>query len=392
MINENYLIEGVIMERIYLDHAATSPMHPKVIDKMVTIMNATFGNPSSIHSFGREARHYIDLARAVLARSIGAQETEIIFTGGGTEADNMALFGVAESYQTMGRHIITTQVEHHAVLHACKKLEKMGYEVTYLPVDETGRIAITDLQAALRDDTILVSVMYGNNEVGTIQPINEIGQLLQGHQAIFHTDAVQAYGVEDIDVNDSKIDLLSVSAHKINGPKGVGFLFARSTVKIAPRLFGGEQERKRRAGTENVASIVGFHEAVLIANEERSIKREKFIELKETLIEKLHDGQVEFNINGSLEYSLPHVLNLSFPGTSVEAMLVNLDLAGVAVSSGSACTAGSIEPSHVLVAMFGKQSERLTNSIRFSFGFTTTKEEVSKTAGEIAKIVKRLKK
>ncbi|PFO03835.1 cysteine desulfurase NifS [Bacillus sp. AFS076308] len=380
------------MERIYLDHAATSPMHPKVIDKMVTIMNATFGNPSSIHSFGREARHYIDLARAVLARSIGAQETEIIFTGGGTEADNMALFGVAESYQTMGRHIITTQVEHHAVLHACKKLEKMGYEVTYLPVDETGRIAITDLQAALRDDTILVSVMYGNNEVGTIQPINEIGQLLQGHQAIFHTDAVQAYGVEDIDVNDSKIDLLSVSAHKINGPKGVGFLFARSTVKIAPRLFGGEQERKRRAGTENVASIVGFHEAVLIANEERSIKREKFIELKETLIEKLHDGQVEFNINGSLEYSLPHVLNLSFPGTSVEAMLVNLDLAGVAVSSGSACTAGSIEPSHVLVAMFGKQSERLTNSIRFSFGFTTTKEEVSKTAGEIAKIVKRLKK
>lgn len=392
MIKENYLIEGVIMERIYLDHAATSPMHPKVIDKMVTIMNATFGNPSSIHSFGREARHYIDLARAALARSIGAQETEIIFTGGGTEADNMALFGVAESYQTKGRHIVTTQVEHHAVLHACKKLEKMGYEVTYLPVDETGRIAITDLQAALRDDTILVSVMYGNNEVGTIQPINEIGQLLEGHQAIFHTDAVQAYGVEDIDVNDSNIDLLSVSAHKINGPKGVGFLFARSTVKIAPRLFGGEQERKRRAGTENVASIVGFHEAVLIANEERSVKREKFIELKETLIEKLHEGQVEFNINGSLEYSLPHVLNLSFPGTSVEAMLVNLDLAGVAVSSGSACTAGSIEPSHVLVAMFGKQSERLTNSIRFSFGFTTTKEEISKTAEEIAKIVKRLKK
>jgi len=380
------------MERIYLDHAATSPIHPKVIDKMVTIMNATFGNPSSIHSFGREARHYIDLARAALARSIGAQETEIIFTGGGTEADNMALFGVAESYQTKGRHIVTTQVEHHAVLHACKKLEKMGYEVTYLPVDETGRIAITDLQAALRDDTILVSVMYGNNEVGTIQPINEIGQLLQGHQAIFHTDAVQAYGVEDIDVNDSKIDLLSVSAHKINGPKGVGFLFARSTVKIAPRLFGGEQERKRRAGTENVASIVGFHEAVLIANEERSVKRENFIELKETLIEKLHEGQIEFNINGSLEYSLPHVLNLSFPGTSVEAMLVNLDLAGVAVSSGSACTAGSIEPSHVLVAMFGKQSERLTNSIRFSFGFTTIKEEISKTAEEIAKIVKRLKK
>ncbi|MEH7417987.1 cysteine desulfurase family protein [Neobacillus drentensis] len=380
------------MERIYLDHAATSPMHPKVIDKMVTIMNATFGNPSSIHSYGREARHYIDLARAALARSIGAQETEIIFTGSGTEADNMALFGVAESYQTKGKHVITTQVEHHAVLHACKKLEKLGFEVTYLPVDETGRISMTDLQAALREDTILVSVMYGNNEVGTIQPINEIGQLLEGHQAIFHTDAVQAYGLENIDVNESKIDLLSVSAHKINGPKGIGFLFARSTVKLVPRLFGGDQERKRRAGTENVASIVGFHEAVLLANEERSTKREKFIELKETLIEKLHEGQVEFNINGSLEYSLPHVLNLSFPGTSVEAMLVNLDLAGIAVSSGSACTAGSIEPSHVLVAMFGKQSERLINSIRFSFGFTTTKEDVCKAAEEIVKIVKRLKK
>jgi len=268
----------------------------------------------------------------------------------------------------------------------------MGFEVTYLPVDETGRISLLDLQAALREDTILVSVMYGNNEVGTIQPINEIGQLLKGHQAIFHTDAVQAYGIEDIDVNESNIDLLSVSAHKINGPKGVGFLYARSTVKLAPRLFGGEQERKRRAGTENVASIVGFHEAVLIASEARPAKREKFLELKETLLEMLHDGQVEFNINGSLEYCLPHVLNLSFPGTSVEAMLVNLDLAGVAVSSGSACTAGSIEPSHVLVAMFGKQSERLTNSIRFSFGYTTTKEAVSKAAEEIAKIVKRLKK
>ncbi|WP_160721887.1 cysteine desulfurase family protein [Bacillus sp. USDA818B3_A] len=380
------------MERIYLDHAATSPMHPSVIDKMVTVMNTVFGNPSSIHSYGREARHYIDLARAALARSIGARETEIIFTGGGTEADNMALFGVAESYQMKGKHIITTEVEHHAILHACQRLEKNGYEITYLPVDETGRISIRDLKAALRDDTILVSIMYGNNEVGTIQPINEIGELLQDHQAFFHTDAVQAYGIEEIDVDQSKIDLLSVSAHKINGPKGVGFLFARSAVKLAPRLFGGDQERKRRAGTENVASIVGFHEAVLIANQERPAKRAKFIELKETLIEKLREGQVDFNINGSLEYSLPHVLNLSFPGTSVEAMLVNLDLAGVAVSSGSACTAGSIEPSHVLVAMFGKQSARLTNSIRFSFGFNTTTEDVIKAADELMKIVKRLKK
>jgi len=380
------------MERIYLDHAATTPMHPKVIDRMLSVMNSTFGNPSSIHSFGREARHHIDLARAAMARSIGAKETEIIFTGGGTEADNMALFGVAESYKTGGKHIITTRVEHHAVLHACEQLEKMGYEVTYLPVDESGRISISELHAALRDDTILVSVMYGNNEVGTLQPIKEIGELLSGHQAIFHTDAVQAYGIEDINVNKSKIDLLSVSAHKINGPKGMGFLFASSRVKLSPRLFGGDQERKRRAGTENVAAIVGFHEAILIALEERSTKRERYMELKIALQQKLHELEVEFNINGSLEYSLPHVLNLSFPGTSVEAMLVNLDLAGIAVSSGSACTAGSIEPSHVLVAMFGKQSERLTNSIRFSFGYMTSSKEIIKAAEEIAKVVARLKK
>ncbi|MFJ7727054.1 cysteine desulfurase family protein [Neobacillus sp. NPDC097160] len=380
------------MERIYLDHAATTPMHPRVIEKMLEVMNATFGNPSSIHSYGREARHYIDLARAAMAQSIGAKESEIIFTGGGTEADNMALFGVAESFQNNGKHIITTQVEHHAVLHACQKLEKIGFEVTYLPVDETGRITVADLQAALRDDTILVSVMYGNNEVGTIQPISEIGQLLKNHPAIFHTDAVQAYGVEDIDVNESLIDLLSVSAHKINGPKGTGFLFARSNVKLSPRLFGGDQERKRRAGTENVASIAGFHEAVLIASDERQVKKERFMAFKEVLLQKLRELEVEFAINGSLEYSLPHVLNLSFPGTSVEAMLVNLDLAGIAVSSGSACTAGSIEPSHVLVAMFGKQSERLINSIRFSFGFNTTTEEVMKAAEEIGKVVSRLKK
>lgn len=386
------LIEGVIMERIYLDHAATTPMHPKVIEKMLEVMNVTFGNPSSIHSYGREARHYLDLARAALARSIGAKENEIIFTGGGTEADNMALFGVAESCQNKGKHIITTQVEHHAVLHACKQLEKMGFEVTYLPVDRTGKISVADLKTALREDTILVSIMYGNNEVGTLQPILEIGELLKNHQAIFHTDAVQAYGVEDINVNECLIDLLSVSAHKINGPKGTGFLFAKSAVKISPRLYGGDQERKRRAGTENVASIAGFHEAVLIASEERSAKRERFRGFKEVLLKKLRELDVEFDINGSLEYSLPHVLNLSFPGTSVEAMLVNLDLAGIAVSSGSACTAGSIEPSHVLVAMFGKQSQRLGNSIRFSFGFNTTEEEVIKAAEEIAKVVSRLKK
>lgn len=384
--------EGVMMERIYLDHAATTPMHPRVIEKMLEVMNNSFGNPSSIHSFGREARHQIDLARESLARSIGAKENEIIFTSGGTESDNMALFGVAESYQHKGKHIITTQIEHHAVLHACERLEKIGYEVTYLPVDETGMISIADLQAALRDDTILVSIMYGNNEVGTIQPINEIGAILKDHQAIFHTDAVQAYGIVTFDVNESGIDLLSVTAHKINGPKGTGFLYVRDSVKLVPRSFGGEQERKRRAGTENVASIVGFQEAVKIAIEQREAKRKLYQGFKEIFIQRLTEQGVEFYLNGFLEKSLPHVLNLSFPGTNVEAMLVNLDLAGIAVSSGSACTAGSIEPSHVLVAMYGKESDRLVNSIRFSFGFSTTEDEINKAAEETARIVLRLKK
>ncbi|MEH7112034.1 cysteine desulfurase family protein [Neobacillus niacini] len=380
------------MERIYLDHAATTPMHPRVIEKMVEVMNTNFGNPSSIHSFGREARHYIDLARETMARSIGAKENEIIFTSGGTEADNMALFGAAESNLHKGKHIITTMVEHHAVLHAGQRLEKMGYEVTYLPVDEKGDISLDELQKALREDTILVSIMYGNNEVGTIQPIKEIGELLKAHQAIFHTDAVQAYGIEAINVDELQVDLLSVSAHKINGPKGIGFLYIRDKVKLVPRAFGGEQERKRRAGTENVAAIVGFGEAVKIASEDRSAKRKMYQEFKDTFIQRLSEHDIEFSINGMLENSLPHVLNLSFPGTNVEAMLVNLDLAGIAVSSGSACTAGSIEPSHVLVAMFGKESERLINSIRFSFGFNTTEDQIIKTAEETARIVTRLKK
>jgi cysteine desulfurase len=386
------LIEGGMMERIYLDHAATTPMHPRVIEKMMEVMSHNFGNPSSIHSFGREARHYIDLARETLAKSIGAKENEVIFTSGGTEADNMALFGVAESYQHKGKHIITTQIEHHAVLHACQRLEKMSFEVTYLPVDETGIISLDDLSGALREDTILVSIMYGNNEIGSIQPIKEIGQLLQSHQALFHTDAVQAYGIEEIDVDELNVDLLSVSAHKINGPKGTGFLFVRDKVKLVPRAYGGEQERKRRAGTENVAAIVGFQEAAIVAAQERSLKREKYQGFKKNFIEYLTEHNVKFSINGLLDNSMPHVLNLSFPGTNVEAMLVNLDLAGIAVSSGSACTAGSIEPSHVLVAMFGKESDVLINSIRFSFGFNTTEQEIIKAAEETARIVSRLKK
>ncbi|WNS74406.1 cysteine desulfurase family protein [Bacillus sp. DTU_2020_1000418_1_SI_GHA_SEK_038] len=378
------------MERIYVDHAATSPMHPKVIDKMMEVMNAEFGNPSSIHSFGRGARHIIDEARTKIAKSIGAQANELIFTSGGTEADNHAIFGVANSYQHKGKHIITTQIEHHAVLHTCEQLEKRGFEITYLPVDQEGRISLDDLENALRDDTILVTIMYGNNEVGTIQPIKEIGQILKEHPAIFHTDAVQAYGIEKIDVKEYGIDLMSVSAHKMNGPKGIGFLYAKTDIKLASRVFGGEQERKRRAGTENVPSIAGFLEAVRISQQEMDTKREAYLQFKAAFIKKLSENNIEFRQNGSLDFSLPHVLNLSFPGTNVEAMLVNLDLAGIAASSGSACTAGSIDPSHVLVAMFGKDDGRVQNSIRFSFGLFNTLEQIEKAAEETSKIVKRL--
>lgn len=386
------MMKGDIMERIYLDHAATSPMHPRVIGRMAEAMGTLFGNPSSIHSFGREARRQLDDARQAIAASIGAKANEIIFTSGGTEADNMAILGAAEALSDKGRHIITSSVEHHAVLNACGKLEKLGFDVTYLPVDEAGRVSVSDVEKALRDDTILVTIMYANNEVGTIQPIEEIGRLLGGHQALFHTDAVQAYGLLELDVNNAGVDMLSVSAHKVNGPKGIGFLFVKEGTKLAPRSFGGEQERKRRAGTENLVSIEGFKEAVAVMRENVAEKAEEYLRLKKMFIKILEEESVTFLVNGSLADSLPHIVNLSFPGTNVEAMLVNLDLAGIAASSGSACTAGSIEPSHVLVAMFGKDSERIVNSIRFSFGLGTTEEAIVKAARETARIVNRLRR
>lgn len=379
------------LERIYVDHAATTPMHPVVIEKITETMGGQFGNPSSIHSFGREARRIVDEARFGIARSIGAHETEIIFTSGGTEADNYAIFGVAEAAKEKGTHIITTMIEHHAVLHACQELEKRGYDVTYLPVDESGMISITDFQNALRDDTVLVTIMYGNNEVGSIQPIAQIGQILSDHPAVFHTDAVQAYGIEKLDVNELKVDLLSTSAHKINGPKGIGFLYMRNGVKLSPYSFGGEQERKRRAGTENVPAIVGFLEAVKISEMDREKRKQQYMLYKEMVCTTLKTRNVEFHINGTLETSLPHVLNLSFPGTNVEALLVNLDLAGISASSGSACTAGAVEPSHVLVAMFGEtKPDRLISSIRFSFGLTNTVEQIEKVGEELVKIIQRL--
>uniref|UniRef100_A0A7U3YDH1 cysteine desulfurase n=1 Tax=Geobacillus sp. (strain Y4.1MC1) TaxID=581103 RepID=A0A7U3YDH1_GEOS0 len=378
------------MDRIYLDHAATSPVHPDVVKRMIPLMTEVFGNPSSIHFFGRQSRQVVDEARAVVAASLGAKEPEIIFTSGGTEADNIALIGTAMANRHRGRHIITSMIEHHAVLRACQYLEKQGFEVTYLPVDEQGNVSPADVKAALCDDTILVSIMFANNEVGVLQPIREIGELLKDHQAYFHTDAVQAFGLVPIRVDDYHVDLLSVSAHKINGPKGVGALYVRETVKFSPLFYGGEQERKRRAGTENVAGIAGFAKAVEIMQETMSDKQQEYRLLRETMLSIFAESGISYAVNGNEDRCLPHIVNVAFPGTNVESMLVNLDLAGIAASSGSACTAGSIDPSHVLVAMFGKESDRIRSSVRFSFGLGNTKEQIAKAAMETVKIVKKL--
>ena len=380
------------MKSIYLDHAATTPMHPEVISTMTVAMGEVFGNASSIHQAGRASRKELDEARAVLAKSIGAHPNEIILTSGGTEADNMAIFGVAKARVEYGKHIITSSVEHHAVLHACERLEKEGFEVTYLPVDEQGVVSVEAVREALREDTILVTIMYGNNEVGTIQPIQKIGELLVEHQALFHTDAVQAYGLEAIDVNTLNVDFLSVSGHKINGPKGIGFLYAKGKQPFSTLLVGGSQEKKRRAGTENVPGVIGFAKAVELAEAMREEKRSQFIGYKQQLVSAFSEAGLDFTVNGSLEHSLPHVLNISFAGTDVESFLVNLDMAGVLVSSGSACTAGALDPSHVLVAMYGEGAPQLRSSIRFSFGLTTTEELIAEAAKRTIEIVKRLVK
>lgn len=380
------------MKTIYLDHAATSPIAPEVISVMTEAMKSYYGNASSIHAAGREARKQLDAARLVLANSIQCHPNEIILTSGGTEADNMAILGTAYARRDEGNHIITTQIEHHAVLHACEKLEREGFQVTYLPVDKTGKVSVEDVKSALRDDTILVTIMYGNNEVGTIQPIAEIGSLLKNHQAVFHSDAVQAYGLIDINVLDLQVDLLSVSAHKLNGPKGIGFLYTKQGTKLHPLLVGGSQEKKRRAGTENIASVIGFAKAVELATESREEKVTEYAKFKQLLIEQFKMANIDFKVNGHETDTLPHVLNVTFNGTDVESFLINLDMAGVLVSSGSACTAGSIDPSHVLVAMFGQNAVELRSSIRFSFGLNVTKEQVIEAGKRTAEIVARLVK
>ncbi|EGP4872428.1 cysteine desulfurase [Enterococcus faecium] len=378
------------MKTIYLDHAATTPMHPQVIEAMTAIMQETFGNPSSIHGFGRHAHEKLETARQIIADSLQAKPHEIIFNSGGTEGDNTAILETAFSRQKEGRHLITTAIEHPAVLNTMKYLETKGFDVTYLPVDEKGNLSIEEVKKALREDTILVSVMYGNNEIGNLMPIKEIGELLADHPAYFHTDAVQAYGNQTIHPEELGIDLLSISAHKINGPKGVGFLYKRDGVNIPALLLGGEQEEKRRAGTENLAGIWGMAKAVeLLSPEEREARNNKYQGFQQLILDTLEASDIPYQVNGDLMNKLPHVLNLRLIGEANDLLLMKLDLNGIAISTGSACTAGNIEPSHVLEAMYGEDTPILKESIRISFGLGNTEEDIHYFLDQLVRAVKK---
>jgi cysteine desulfurase len=378
------------MSHIYVDHAATTPMHPQVVEAMLPYLHTHFGNPSSIHAFGRNTRAALDDARRTIGNQIGIEPGQMIFTSGGTEADNLALIGVAMANKEKGKHIITSQIEHHAILHTCNYLEELDYDVTYLPVDSYGQVQLKDLQEAIKEDTILVSIMYGNNEVGTIQPIEEIGQFLESQNIYFHTDAVQAIGIEQLNIRELPVDLLSISSHKVNGPKGIGCLFVAPHVKLKPLLFGGAQERNRRAGTENIAAIIGFAEAIKVAYDQLDERRETYLFYRNKMLGILNEEKVEFNINGHPEHYLPHILNLSFTGVKGDALLMNLDLAGIGASSGSACSAGSLQPSHVILAMH-KDEQQANSAIRFSFGLGNTMEQIEQVARKTAEIIHKMK-
>jgi len=376
---------------IYLDHAATTPMHPAVLEAMLPYFTSAFGNPSSLHRFGRDAKAGLTAARDSLAARLGCSPAELVFTSGGTESDNLALFGAALAAGAERRRIVTTAVEHHAVLHATEELARLGFEVIYAPVDAEGRVDMEALAAAIDDKTALVSVMYGNNEVGTLQPIEQIGSLARERGATFHVDAVQALGHEAIDLSRLPVDLMSFSAHKINGPKGVGLLYANRRVKLHARSFGGSQERSRRAGTENVAGAVGFAKAAELALADLPRRREELAALRRAMLATFERLLPEgaFVVNGHPSERLPHVLNVSFPGASSESMLMNLDLEGIAASSGSACSAGSLQPSHVLLAM-GVPADRLRSAVRFSFGMDNCLNSVTIAAEKVATVAKRL--
>lgn len=383
------------MKSIYLDHAASTPVHPEVAKVMLNIMTEQYGNASSVHHFGRSAKKIVSGARDTIAAFLGCSPEEWVFTSGGTESDNLAIFGAATAAAASGKgkHIVTTAIEHHAVLNTCGELEKEGFTVTYLPVDATGRVSLADVEAALQEDTSLISVMYANNEVGTIQPILEIGQLAAERGILFHVDAVQVLGLVPLSLHELPVDYMSFTAHKINGPQGIGGLYIRQGAPLHPRQHGGLQERGRRAGTESLAGVSGFAKAVELAVQGLGTRNERALVLRDMLLQELDGliGRESYTINGNATYFLPSILNVSIPGARTDVLLMNLDMEGIAAASGSACTSGSLEISHVLQAM--KLSENLLESaVRFSTGLGNTSEEIEYVARKIETILKRLRK
>lgn len=375
---------------IYLDNAATTKTAPEVVDAMLPYFSEYYGNASTIYSLGAESKKAMDHARQIIADSLGAKPEEIYFTAGGSESDNWALKATAEAYASKGKHIITTKIEHHAILHTCEYLEKRGFEITYLNVDRDGLISLDELKAAIRPDTILISVMFANNEIGTIEPIAEIGEIAKEHGVLFHTDAVQAYAQVPINVDEMHIDMLSASGHKLNGPKGIGFLYIRKGVKIRSFVHGGAQERSRRAGTENIPGIVGLGAAVERALRIMDSKTQREIELRDYLIGRLENEIPHCWLNGHRTKRLPNNINFSFLFIEGESMLIMLDMKGICASSGSACTSGSLDPSHVLLAI-GLKHEEAHGSLRLTLSEDSTKEEMDIVAEEVKKIVQRLR-
>ena len=378
------------MERIYLDNAATTRTAQEVVDAMLPYFTESYGNPSSIYELGQRSKEAITNAREEIARVIGAKTEEIYFTGGGSEADNWAIKAAYEAYKNKGNHIITTKIEHHAVLHTCQYLEKQGARVTYLDVDENGLVDLEQLQKAISPETILITIMFANNEIGTIEPVKEIGMIAREHGILFHTDAVQAFGQVPIDVDEMNIDMLSSSAHKINGPKGIGCLYIRKGVKIRSFVHGGAQERKRRAGTENVPGIVGYGVAARMAAETMEERTKKEKELRDYFIRRVLEEVPYVRLNGDPVKRLPNNANFSFRFIEGESLLIMLDMKGIAGSSGSACTSGSLDPSHVLLAI-GLPHEIAHGSLRLTLGADTTKEDLDYTLEQIKEIVAKLR-
>jgi cysteine desulfurase len=375
---------------IYLDNAATTKTRPEVVEAMLPYFTEFYGNPSSVYEFSGISKKAITGARETIANALGAKSNEIYFTAGGSEADNWALIATAEAYESKGKHIITSKIEHHAVLHTCEYLEKRGYEVTYLDVDENGVIKLEELKKAIRPDTILISIMFANNEIGTIEPIKEIGQIAKEHGVFFHTDAVQAFGHVPINVDEYNIDMLSTSAHKVNGPKGIGCLYIRTGIKSRSFVHGGGQERKRRAGTENVPGIVGFGKAVELAVAEMDERIQKETELREYLMNRVMDEIPYTRINGHRKNRLSNNVNFAFQFIEGESLLIMLDMKGICGSSGSACTSGSLDPSHVLLAI-GLPHEIAHGSLRLSLDHINTKEEMDYVVDSTKEIVEKLR-